>query len=463
MYPKLLIVDDDEEIRTQMKWALSKEYQVFLAEDRARAMDAFTEHRPQVVLLDLGLPPHPGTPEEGLAALSEMVTRDRFAKIIIISGQGEKTNALQAIGAGAYDFLTKPVQLEEVKIILRRTFHVAGLERECRELQSQMQTDTFEGLLGASPQIQRVFASVRKVATTNAPVLLLGESGTGKEMVALAIHRRSPRKDGPFVAINCSAIPETLLESELFGHEKGSFTGAHVQRKGRIESASGGTLFLDEVGEIPLLLQVKLLRFLQEQRIERVGGRQEIQVDTRVIAATNLDLKKAITEERFREDLYYRLAVVVIILPPLRDREGDIPLLAQEFLRRNALANGKEGIRFSQDALRAVNVHSWPGNVRELENRLKRAVIMAEGKRIAAADLELESPAVAPLSLNLKEAREAVERELVNRALRKHSGKIAPAAADLGISRPTLYELMEKLGVVRSEGEGKAPESAGSE
>jgi two-component system NtrC family response regulator len=295
--------------------------------------------------------------------------------------------------------------------------------------------------------MQRVFNSVRKVATTDAPVLILGESGTGKEMIAQAIHRCSPRKDGPFIAINCSAIPETLLESELFGHEKGSFTGAHVQRKGRIETASGGTLFLDEIGEIPLQLQVKLLRFLQEQRIERVGGRQEIQVDTRVIAATNVDLKKAITTERFREDLYYRLAVVNINLPPLRDREGDIPLLAQEFLRRNVAANGKDGLSFSQDAFRAINAHSWPGNVRELENRVKRAVIMAEGKRLTAADLELESPSAAPATLNLKEAREAVEREVINRALRKHGGKITSAAAEMGISRPTLYELMEKLGL----------------
>jgi two-component system, NtrC family, response regulator len=447
MLPKLLIVDDDEEIRTQMKWALAKDYEIFLAEDRPSALAAFAEHRPSVVLLDLGLPPHPGTSEEGLAALSEMTTRERSAKIIIISGQGEKTNALQAIGAGAYDFLTKPVEVPELQLLLKRTFHVAGLERDYRELQAQVRAETFEGLLGTSPQMQRVFNSVRKVATTDAPVLILGESGTGKEMIAQAIHRRGTRKEGPFIAINCSAIPETLLESELFGHEKGSFTGAHAQRKGRIETASGGTLFLDEIGEIPLQLQVKLLRFLQEQRIERVGGRQEIQVDTRVIAATNVELEKAVTEARFREDLYYRLAVVVINLPALRDREGDSPLLAQEFLRRNAAANAKEGICFTQDALRAINAHSWPGNVRELENRVKRAVIMSEGKRLTATDLDLESPSAGALSLNLKEAREAAEREVVNRALRKHSGKIAPAAAEMGISRPTLYELMEKLGL----------------
>jgi two-component system NtrC family response regulator len=452
MKPKLLIVDDDEEIRTQMKWALNREYEVSMAEGRPAALEAFKEQRPPVVLLDLGLPPHPATPEEGLAALAEMLAQDPFAKILIVSGQAEKTNALQAMGAGAYDFLTKPVQLDELKIILRRTFHVAGLEMEYRALQAQIQADSFEGLLGTSPQMQRVFGSVRKVATTDAPVLILGESGTGKEMIALAVHRRSARKEGPFVAINCSAIPETLLESELFGHEKGSFTGAHVQRKGRIETASGGTLFLDEIGEIPLQLQVKLLRFLQEQSIERVGGRQQIQVDTRVIAATNVDLKKAITEERFREDLYYRLAVVIIHLPALREREGDVRLLAQEFLRRNASANGKEGIAFGQEALRAMKSHSWPGNVRELENRIKRAVIMADGKRISAEDLELESPTSAT-TLNLKEAREAVERDLVQRALRKNGGKIAPAAADMGISRPTLYELMEKLGIEKAERE----------
>jgi two-component system NtrC family response regulator len=411
-----------------------------------------------VTLLDLGLPPHPGTPEEGLAALSELLSQDQFAKIIIISGQGEKSNALQAIGTGAYDFLTKPVQLEELKVILKRTFHVAGLERDFRELHAHIQNETFEGLLGTSPTMQQVFGSIRKVATTDAPVLILGESGTGKEMAALAIHKRSQRKEGPFVAINCSAIPETLLESELFGHEKGSFTGAHAQRKGRIESASGGTLFLDEIGEIPLQLQVKLLRFLQEQRIERVGGRQEIQVDTRVVCATNVELKKATVDGRFREDLFYRLAVVVINLPPLRERAGDIHLLAQEFLRRSAAANGKEGLTLGKDAIQALEAHAWPGNVRELENRIKRAVIMAEKKRLAAEDLELESAAAAPLSLNLKEARESAEREVIQRALRKHSGKITPAAGDLGISRPTLYELMEKLGIAKVDREGKAGE-----
>jgi two-component system NtrC family response regulator len=292
---KLLVVDDDDEICTQMKWALGPDYEVILAEDRAGALAAFQEHRPAVVLLDLGLPPRPASAEEGFEALTEILACNAACKIIIISGQGEKENALRAVGAGAYDFLTKPIQVEELKIILKRTFHVAGLEKNYRELQQQVRTEAFEGMLGTSPVMQQVFSSIRKVAATDAPVLLLGESGTGKERVAVAIHSRSLRPDGPFIPINCSAIPETLLESELFGHEKGAFTGAHVQRKGRIEAATGGTLFLDEIGEMPTFLQAKLLRFLQGQCFERVGGRQPIMVDTRVIAATNMDLKKAIS------------------------------------------------------------------------------------------------------------------------------------------------------------------------
>jgi two-component system NtrC family response regulator len=341
--------------------------------------------------------------------------------------------------------------MDEMKLLLKRCFHVAHLEREYRDMQQRYREDSFEGMLGNSVPMQAVFDSIRKVATTDAPVLLLGDSGTGKEMVARAIHQRSARKDGPFAAINCSAIPETLLESELFGHEKGSFTGAHVQRKGRIENSDGGTLFLDEIGEIPLPLQVKLLRFLQEQRIERVGGRQEIQVDTRVIAATNADLKKGLANGTFREDLYYRLAVVQIVLPPLRDREADVLLLAQSFLQQFAAQSGKTGLAFRPEALRAMQQHSWPGNVRELQNRVRRAVIMSEGKRLTVQDLELVQPAGAPQGSSLKEARENLEREMVQQALRKHAGKITAAAADLGVSRPTLYELIEKLGVRKTE------------
>ena len=449
MNPKLLIVEDDEEIRTQMKWALAQDYEILLAEDRVSAMESFRSARPAVVLLDLGLPPHPNSPDEGLAALSELLALDRLAKIVVVTGQGEKDNALGAIGAGAYDFLCKPVEMEDLKLLLRRCFHVAQLEREYREMQQYFLGDAFENMLGTSSPMRAVFDSIRKVATTDAPVLLLGESGTGKEMAALALHHRSPRKDGPFVTINCSAIPESLLESELFGHEKGAFTGAHVQRKGRIESANGGTLFLDEIGEIPLALQVKLLRFLQEQRIERVGGRQEIQIDARFIAATNADLKKGLKDGTFREDLYYRLSVVQIVLPPLRERADDIPLLAQSFLQRFAAEVGKAGLAFDREALRAMKRYSWPGNVRELENRVRRAVIMTEGKRLTVQDLELAQSTTEFHATTLKEARETLEREMIQQALRKHSGRIAPAAVELGISRPTLYELMEKLKIAK--------------
>ncbi len=460
MKPRLLIVDDDEEIRAQMKWALVEDYEIALAGDRAGALSLFREQAPALVLLDLGLPPQPNAAGEGLATLSEMMALNRAAKIIIITGQEEKANGLQAIAEGAYDFLPKPVDVDELKVILKRAFHVASLEKDYRELQQRIQAETFEGMHGTSQQMQKIFSAIRKVATTDAPVLILGESGTGKEMAALAIHRRSCRKDGPFVAINCSAIPEALLESELFGHEKGAFTGAHVQRKGRIESASGGTLFLDEIGEIPLQLQAKLLRFLQEQQVERVGARQPIQVDTRVIAATNANLKRSLEQERFREDLYYRLAVVVINLPPLRERNGDLELLAQEFLRRFTVENHKEGLVFDPDALKAILRHYWPGNVRELENRVKRAVIMADGRRVTARDLQLGRRTNIPFGTTLKEARELVERELVLEALRKHAGRISSAATELGVSRPTLYELMEKLGLPKSQRELPSSEAA---
>jgi two-component system NtrC family response regulator len=448
MNPKLLIVDDDEEIRTQMKWALAGDYDIVLAEDRASAIETFQTVRPLVVLLDLGLPPHPGNPDEGLATLSELLVLERLAKIVIITGQGEKGIALQAIGAGAYDFMVKPVDTEELKLLVRRGFHVASLEVEYRQMQQMLGGNAFAGMMGASPAIRAVFDSIRKVATTEAPVLLLGESGTGKEMAARAIHDSSARKNGPFIAINCSAIPETLLESELFGHEKGSFTGAHAQRKGRFEMANGGTLFLDEIGEIPLPLQVKLLRFLQEQCIERVGGRQPIQIDTRIITATNSDLKKGMMEGTFREDLYYRLAVVQVVLPPLREREGDIRLLGQFFLQRFGAQANKTGLAFDQEALRTLDHHPWPGNVRQLENCVRRAVIMCEGKRLTVRDLEL-APANQGIPTNLKDARENLERDMIQNALRKHSGKIAPAASELGVSRPTLYDLMDKLGIAK--------------
>ena len=449
MKPRLLIVDDDDEIRSQMKWALVSEYEIKLAEDRASAIAGFREQRPDVVLLDLGLPPRPAETFEGLAALSEILTEDRRTKVIIVSGQSEREHALKAVAEGAYDFLPKPILMEELKIILRRAFHLSNLERELVSARTKAPLESFEGFLGTSPGMLEVFNTIRKVATTDASVLVLGESGTGKEMAAQAVHRRSNRRTGPFVAINCGAIPETLMESELFGHEKGSFTGAHAQRIGRVEAASGGTLFLDEIGELPTALQVKLLRFLQEQQIERVGGRGPVQVDVRVIAATHVDLRIALETNRFREDLYYRLAVVVMKIPPLRDRGGDISLLAQAFLKKFAPKDARSAPGFDSGALRAIEKHQWHGNVRELENRVKRAVIMAEKLRISAADLELVA-AVSTVSINLKEARELLDREMVLEALRRSGGKISGAANELGVSRPTLYELMDKLGIQRT-------------
>jgi len=452
MKPKILIVDDDEAIRTQMKWALSEQYEVHFAEDRKAAGESFESNSPAVTLLDLGLPPRPNEPDEGLGVLSDILAIDNTAKVIIISGQGEKQNAIEAVGAGAYDFLCKPVEMEELRLLLRRCIQVVALEKEYHKLQQNQRPDVFEDMLGTSPQMQEVFALIRKVATTNAPVLLLGESGTGKEMAAAAIHRRSTRKDGPFIAINCNAIPESLLESELFGHEKGAFTGAHVQRKGLLETASGGTLFLDEIGELPPAIQVKLLRFLQEQRLQRVGGRQEIQVDTRLVAATNANLKELINSGKFREDLYFRIAVVTIRLLPLRERRGDIVFLAREFLQRYSSQDGRPKMVFAPEALRAMSRYSWPGNVRELQNRVKRGVIMSSGSRVTAKDLELERDQVnltSSSTTTLRQAREHVERKMVEQALKRNSGKITSAAADLGISRPTLYELMEKLGIAK--------------
>jgi two-component system NtrC family response regulator len=434
-----------------MKWALADGYEVALAADRAQAVKLATEQHYPVVLLDLGLPPAPSDTTEGFLALGDILAHDPLTKVIVITGQGERENAIRAIDEGAYDFLCKPIVSDELKIILKRAFYLANLEHQARELRKQAKEEGFEGMLGMSPQMQQVFTAIRKVATADAPVLLLGESGTGKEMVAQAIHRRSGRKNGPFVAINCSAIPETLLESELFGHEKGAFTGAHVQRKGRIEMATGGTLFLDEIGELPTALQVKLLRFLQEQRIERVGGRAEIEIDTRVIAATNSDLKQAMVDGRFREDLYYRLAVVVIRLPPLREREGDVVFLAKAFLQKSAGESKREITGFNRQTLLAISRYGWPGNVREMENRIKRAVIMADGRHIGLADLDLVSASVVAEfhGQSLREARDKLEKEMIERSLARNKGKISAVAEELGVSRPTLYELMEKLGVKR--------------
>jgi two-component system NtrC family response regulator len=445
----LLIVEDDEDICTQMKWALAADYDVRVAGDRAGALTAFAAAQPTVTLLDLGLPPRPNEPDEGLALLSETLAHDPRAKVIVISGQEDKQNALHAVGAGAYDFLCKPVDMDKLKVLLQRCVYVSALEQEYLALQQNDRTNSFEDILGASPQMHAVFDFVRKVAPTSAPVLILGESGTGKEMVAQALHRCGTQRNGPFVAINCNTIPENLLESELFGHEKGSFTGAHVQRKGHVETAAGGTLFLDEIGELPASIQVKLLRFLQEKCFLRVGGRQEIHSDARIVAATNRNLTESVASGKFREDLYFRLAVVVVKIPPLRERGNDVVMIAKALLRSYAEEHGKSGLIFAPDALRALTLYRWPGNIRELQNRLQRAVIMADGKRVSASDLELGEALSAAPAQTLKQARETLEREIVQETLRRHRGRITAAALELGVSRPTLYELMEKLGVSR--------------
>ena len=449
MKPKLLIVEDDQSLRTQLKWALTQDYEVLFAGDRPSGLKALQREHPPVVVLDLGLPPHPDGVEEGFLALTEYLQNDPRVKVIVVTGHGETEHALQAIGQGAYDFFCKPFNTDELTVVLNRAFNLSRLEREHRELQEQLHHESFEGMLGTSPQIQQIFTAIRKVATTDVPVLITGESGTGKELAARAIHRQSARKTGPFVVINCGAIPETLLESELFGHEKGAFTGAHIQRRGRIEAAEAGTLFLDEIGELSPPLQVKLLRFLQEHKIERIGGRKEITVDARVLAATNRELQKATADGDFREDLYYRIGVVVIPMPPLREREGDVELLATALLHRYAAENNRKISGFTGPALRAILTHTWSGNVRELENRIKRAVIMAEGAKLTPQDLELASPHAQYESLSLREARDALEKDLIQRSLTRNKGNITRAAADLGISRPTLYELMEKLRIGR--------------
>jgi two-component system NtrC family response regulator len=447
--PVLLIVEDDEDVRAQMKWALARDYEILTAGDRDEALEAVRTQQPGVVILDLGLPPHPASTEEGFATLAEAIAVDPLIKIVIVTGRAEKEHAMKAIAQGAYDILYKPVQLDELGTILRRAYHVSALEREHSERQQRIGEDAFEGMLGTSPKMQDVFSTVRKVATSDVPVLITGESGTGKELIAMAVHRLSRRRTGPFVVINCGAIPETLLESELFGHEKGAFTGAHVQRKGRIEAADQGTLFLDEIGELSLPLQVKILRFLQEQIIERIGGRDQHRVDVRVIAATNRDLKQAMIDGKFREDLFFRIGVVSVALPTLKERNGDALLMANAFLHRYAKENKKKITGFSNQAVTAIENYNWPGNVRELENRVKRAVIMAEGRKVSPADLELEAPKGKYEGLSLRDAREALEKEMVQRVLAKHNDNITRASEELGISRPTLYELMEKLAIAR--------------
>lgn len=444
---KILIVDDDETIRQQMKWALADEYEIFLAENRRSAIDLFRRELPPVVTLDLGLPPHPREATEGLLTLSEILQIDPRVKVMVVSGNSDRANALKAIEQGAYDFFTKPVELDEIRVTLRRALHVFQLEEENRQLKRRPTQEG--GMIGTSRVMEGLYATIRKVSTTDIPVLITGESGTGKELVAQSIHRQSARSGGPFIAINCGAIPENLLESELFGHEKGAFTGAHAQRKGRIEYAAGGTLFLDEIGELGLGLQVKLLRFLQEKTIERVGGRESLHIDARVIAATNRDLKERMASGAFREDLFYRLSVVSISISPLRERNGDLLVLARAFISRFSEETGKKVKGLTPAAIDAVTAYSWPGNVRELENKIRRGVVMTDGVLLTPEDLELAVPNEAASLPRLKTAREKLERELVTLALARFGGNVTQAASALGISRQAFHDILAKHQIER--------------
>ena len=444
--PKLLIVEDDPGLQAQLKWAY-EDFDVLVAGDRQTAIALLRAEEPPVVTLDLGLPPDPDGVSEGFALLDEIMALKPDTKVIVASGHGARESALRAIQRGAYDFYAKPVDIDALGLIVRRALHVWKLEQENRLLAERAPEDhrVLGRLITAAPEMVKVARTIERVANTNVSVMLLGASGTGKELLARGLHEASGRARGAFVAINCAAIPENLLESELFGHEKGAFTGAVKTTEGKIEQASGGTLFLDEVGDIPLQLQVKLLRFLQERTIERIGGRRSIEVDTRIVCATHQNLDAMIAEGRFREDLYYRLAEIVVRIPGLADRAGDAVLLARAFLTRFASEMNPSVKGFAPDALAAIDGWGWPGNVRELENRLKRAVIMADGKLVTAADLDLAEPGEAEdQTLNLKSAREATDRRMIRRALTRSEGNITNTARLLGISRPTLYDLLKQ-------------------
>ncbi len=449
---KILVVEDDPGLQTQMKWSFG-DFEVFIAADRQEALKILKKERPPVITVDLGLPPDPNGTSEGLATVEEILSRAPNSKIIVVSGNDDRTNAVAAVASGAYDFYQKPIDSELLNQIVTRAYHVFELEEENRRLTMVHIDVPMEGMITSSPQMQTVCQRVEKVAPSDATVLLLGDSGTGKEVCARALHGKNPSITGRFVAINCAAIPENLLESELFGYEKGAFTGATKSSPGKIEFAEGGTLFLDEMGELPMPLQAKLLRFLQERVVERIGGREEIPVNVRVICATHQNLEEKIKLGEFREDLYYRINEIPINIPPLREREGDKLLLAKAFFEQINAEQGKKLKGFTKEALAAIEAHDWPGNVRELKNRIKRAVIMADGKHITAEDLELkqrEDGGGIPDNFNLREVREIAERAVITKALKQTNGKISPAAELLGVSRPTLYDLMQKLDITTS-------------
>jgi len=442
----LLIVEDDPALQKQMQWAFDQ-YETVFASDRETAIAQVRRYEPAVVTMDLGLPPSPDDPAEGFRLLEEMHALVPSTKVIVLTGQNDRVNALKAIGLGAHDFCTKPFEPELLTWTIDRAFRVHELQEENARLQATRDAPAFAGLITRDPAMLRVCRTIEKVAPTSATVLILGESGTGKELLARGLHDLSPRRKERFVAINCAAIPETLLESELFGYEKGAFTGAVKQTLGKLEMASGGTLFLDEIGDLPTSLQAKLLRFLQDRVIERVGGRQEIPVDVRVVCATHQSLKTRITEGRFREDLYYRLAEIVIEIPPLRERQGDATLLAHGFVRRFGVEHRRGAMVLKPDAIEAIDAHAWPGNVRELENVIKRAVIMADGPDITAADIGLSEPEPDAAALNLRQVREQAEKRAVLRVLGRVNGNLSRAAELLGVSRPTLYDLMYRFGL----------------
>ncbi|HMM47197.1 MAG TPA: PEP-CTERM-box response regulator transcription factor [Thiobacillaceae bacterium] len=446
MKARVLVVEDDPGLQKQLKWSLD-DYEILLAGDRDSAIAHLRRMEPAVVLLDLGLPPDVDGATEGLATLQQILSLAPLTKVIVVTGNLDRSNAVKAVGLGAYDFFHKPFEPEVLKLMIARALHLHALEVENRKLAARQSGTALQGLITASESMLRVCHTVEKVAPANATVLLLGESGTGKEVLARGVHDLSPRAGKRFVAINCAAIPDTLLESELFGYEKGAFTGAAKQTVGKIEYANEGTLFLDEIGDLPMPLQAKLLRFLQERVIERLGGRGEIPVDVRVVCATHRDLAAMIRDGTFREDLYYRLSEITVDIPPLRDRPGDAVLLAQAFLERYARELGRNLKGFTADALAALESHAWPGNVREMENLIKRAVIMADGTQITAADLGLDDGQAEPQPFNLRQAREDAERRAISQALARSSGNIAQAAELLGITRPTLYDLMAKIGM----------------
>ncbi len=444
--PKLLVVEDDAGLQAQLKWAY-EDFDVVVAGDRHSALTLLRSEMPSVVTLDLGLPPDPDGTSEGFAILDAIMALKPDTKVIVASGHGARESALQAIARGAYDFYQKPIDIDALGLIVRRALQLHRLEEENRRLAARVEKDekVLGRLLTAAPEMIRVGRTIERVANTNVSVMLLGASGTGKELLARGLHEASARAKRAFVAINCAAIPENLLESELFGHEKGAFTGAVKTTPGKIEQAAGGTLFLDEVGDIPLQLQVKLLRFLQERVIERVGSRESIPVDTRIVCATHQDLEAMIAEGRFREDLFYRLAEIVVRIPGLSERPGDATLLAKAFLHRYAREMNPAVRGFATDALAAIDAWHWPGNVRELENRVKRAVIMADEKLVGAADLDLAQPDEQVINaLNLKAAREQADRKVIRHALARSEGNISSTAKMLGISRPTLYDLLKQ-------------------